>query len=151
MVGLELAELRREEVVRESIPVLAPLGLAFKRMMAMVERETSLSAPKWFVLVILSRRDGIGQGAVSQLFEVDPSRVTRIAQALEGDGLVRRKRDAEDNRVVRMFLTEEGRRWLRELPDLNRRIEKRIRSVFSEEEHEELQRMLGLLAEAMKE
>jgi DNA-binding MarR family transcriptional regulator len=151
MVGLELAELRREEVVRESIPVLAPLGLAFKRMMAMVERETGLSAPKWFVLVILSRRDGIGQGEVSQLFEVDPSRVTRIAQALEGDGLVRRKRDPEDNRVVRMFLTEEGRRWLRELPDLNRRIEKRIRSVFSEEEHEELQRMLGLLAEAMKE
>jgi MarR family transcriptional regulator, organic hydroperoxide resistance regulator len=151
MVRLELAELRREEVVRESIPVLAPLGLAFKRMMAMVERETGLSAPKWFVLVILSRRDGIGQGEVSQLFEVDPSRVTRIAQALEGDGLVRRKRDPEDNRVVRMFLTEEGRRWLRELPDLNRRIEKRIRSVFSEEEHEELQRMLGLLAEAMKE
>jgi MarR family transcriptional regulator, organic hydroperoxide resistance regulator len=151
MVGLELTEIRREEVLRESIPVLAPLGLAFKRMMGMVERETGLSAPKWFVLVILSRRDGIGQGEVSQLFEVDPSRVTRIAQALEGDGLVRRKRDPEDNRVVRMFLTEEGRRWLRELPDLNRRIEKRIRSVFSEEEHEELQRMLGLLAEAMKE
>ena len=146
-----MAELRREEVVRESIPVLAPLGLAFKRMMAMVERETGLSAPKWFVLVVLSRRDGIGQGEVSQLFEVDPSRVTRIAQALEGDGLVRRERDPEDNRVVRMYLTEEGRRWLRKLPDLNRRVEKRIRSVFSEEEHEELQRMLGLLAGAMKE
>jgi len=151
MVGLKLAELRREEVVRESIPVLAPLGLAFKRMMAMVERETGLSAPKWFVLVVLSRRDGIGQGEVSQLFEVDPSRVTRIAQALEGEGLVRRERDPEDNRVVRMYLTEEGRRWLRKLPDLNRRVEKRIRSVFSEEEHEELQRMLGLLAGAMKE
>ena len=151
MVRLELAELRREEVVRESIPVLAPLGLAFKRMMAMVERETGLSAPKWFVLVVLSRRDGIGQGEVSQLFEVDPSRVTRIAQALEGDGLVRRARDREDNRVVRMYLTDEGRRRLRKLPDLNRRIEKRIRSVLSEEEHGELQRMLGLLAEAMKE
>jgi len=151
MVGLKLAELRREEVVRESIPVLAPLGLAFKRMMAMVERETGLSAPKWFVLVVLSRRDGIGQGEVSQLFEVDPSRVTRIAQALEGEGLVRRERDPEDNLVVKMYLTEEGRRWLRKLPDLNRRVEKRIRSVFSEEEHEELQRMLGLLAGAMKE
>jgi hypothetical protein len=30
-------------------------------------------------------------------------------------------------------------------------MEERIRSVFSEEEHEELKRMLGLLAEAMKE
>jgi DNA-binding MarR family transcriptional regulator len=149
--GLKLAELRREEVIRESIPVLSPLGLAFRRMMAMVERETGLSAPKWFVLVMLSGRDGIGQGEVSQTYDVDPSRVTRIAQALEGDGLIRRERDPEDNRVVRMYLTEEGRRWLRKLPDFNRRIEKRIRSVFSEEEHEELRRMLGLLAEAMKE
>ena len=117
----------------------------------MVERETGLSAPKWFVLVVLRKRDGVSQGEVSQLFEVDPSRVTRIAQALESDGLVRRERDPDDNRVVRMYLTEEGRRRLRRLPALNRRMEERIRSVFSEEEHEELKRMLGLLAEAMKE
>jgi MarR family transcriptional regulator, organic hydroperoxide resistance regulator len=151
MGGLKLVELRREGVFRESIPVLSPLGLAFKRMMAMVERETGLSAPKWLLLVVLSRRDGASQGEMSHVFEVDPSRVTRIAQALEGDGLVRRERDPEDNRVVRMYLTSEGRRWLRELPDLNRRIEERIRSVFGEEEIEELRRMLGLLAEAMKE
>jgi MarR family transcriptional regulator, organic hydroperoxide resistance regulator len=88
---------------------------------------------------------------VSQHFEVDPSRVSRIARALESDGLVRRERDPEDNRVVRMYLTAEGHRWLRKLPGLNGRIEKRIMIVFSEEELEELRRMLGLLAEAMKE
>jgi DNA-binding MarR family transcriptional regulator len=131
--------------------MLTPLGLAFKRMMALVERETGLSAPKWFVLVILSRHDGIGQGEISHLFEVDPSRVTRIGQGLESDGLVRRERDPEDNRVVRMYLTEEGRLRLQGLPDLNRRVEGRIREVLSEEEHEELRRMLGLLAEGMKE
>jgi DNA-binding MarR family transcriptional regulator len=131
--------------------MLTPLGLAFKRMMALVERETGLSAPKWFVLVILSRYDGLGQGEISQLFEVEPSRVTRIGQGLESDGLVRRERDPEDNRVVRMYLTEEGRLRLQGLPDLNRRVEGRIREVLSEEEHEELRRMLGLLAEGMKE
>jgi DNA-binding MarR family transcriptional regulator len=131
--------------------MLTPLGLAFKRMIALVERETGLSAPKWFVLVILSRYDGLGQGEISQLFEVEPSRVTRIGQGLESDGLVRRERDPEDNRVVRMYLTEEGRLRLQGLPDLNRRVEGRIREVLSEEEHEELRRMLGLLAEGMKE
>lgn len=131
--------------------MLAPLGLAFKRMMAMVERETGLSAPKWFVLVVLRKLDGTSQGEISQLFEVDPSRVTRIGQSLEGDGLVRRERDPEDNRVVRMYLTEEGRRRLRRLPVLNRRMEERIQDIFSEEEQEELERMLGLLAGAMKE
>jgi len=29
-------------VIRESIPMLSPLGLAFKRIMAMVGRETGL-------------------------------------------------------------------------------------------------------------
>jgi DNA-binding MarR family transcriptional regulator len=111
--------------------MLAPLGLAFKRMMAMVERETGLSAPKWFVLVVLRKLDGTSQGEISQLFEVDPSRVTRIGQSLEGDGLVRRERDPEDNRVVRMYLTEEGRRRLRRLPVLNRRMEERIQDIFS--------------------
>jgi len=108
-----VAESRREEVIRVSIPVLTPLGLAFKRMIALVERKTGLSAPKWFVLVILSREDGIGQGEISRLYGVDPSRVTRIGQGLESDGLVRRERDPEDNRVVRMYLTEEGRLRLR--------------------------------------
>jgi MarR family transcriptional regulator, organic hydroperoxide resistance regulator len=110
-----------------------------------------LSAPKWFVLVILSREDGIGQGEISRLYGVDPSRVTRIGQGLESDGLVRRERDPEDNRVVRMYLTEEGRLRLRGLPELNSQVEARIREVLSAEEHEELQRMLGLLAEGMKE
>ena len=146
-----MVESRREEVIRESIPMLTPLGLAFKRMMALVERETGLSAPKWFVLVILSRYDGLGQGEISQLFEVEPSRVTRIGQGLESDGLVRRERDPEDNRVVRMYLTEEGRLRLQGLPDLTRRVKGCIREVLSEEEHEELRRMLGLLAEGMKE
>jgi DNA-binding MarR family transcriptional regulator len=131
--------------------MLTPLGLAFKRMMALVERETGLSAPKWFVLVILSRYDGLGQGEISQLFEVEPSRVTRIGQGLESDGLVRRERDPEDNRVVRMYLTEEGRLRLQGLPDLTRRVKGCIREVLSEEEHEELRRMLGLLAEGMKQ
>ena len=41
-----MAESRRETVVWESIPVLAPLGLAFKRMMAIVERESGLTAAR---------------------------------------------------------------------------------------------------------
>jgi DNA-binding MarR family transcriptional regulator len=53
--------------------------------------------------------------------------------------------------VVRMYLTEEGRLRLRGLPELNSQVEARIREVLSAEEHEELRRMLGMLAEGMKE
>lgn len=149
-----MEELRREEVIGESVPMLAPLlaplGLAFKRMTSLVERETGLSAPKWFLLMLLNRQDGIGQGEVSENFEMDPSRVTRIGQAMEADGLVRRERDPEDNRVMRMYLTDQGRAALREVSELNELLESRILDVLNEEEVEALGRNLFVLAEALR-
>ena len=130
--------------------MLRPLGLSFKRMMALVEREAGLSAPKWFVLVMLREKDGVSQAEVGERFEVDPSRVTRIVQSLEADGLVRRERDPEDNRAMRLYLTDGGRRRLRKQPQVNESLESRIREVLGEDEAEDLRRMLGALAEGLK-
>lgn len=141
----------REEVLEGVHPVLPSLALAFKRMIATIERETGIAGMKWFLLTMLARRDGAGQGELAQEFELDPSRVTRTAQSLESDGLVRRERDPEDNRVMRMYLTDEGRRVLSDLPRINEKLESRVHSVLSEEEFGELRRMLAVLAEAMKE
>jgi DNA-binding MarR family transcriptional regulator len=141
---------RREEVLRGVHPVLPSLALAFKRMVATIERESGVGGMKWFLLTVLGRRDGLSQGEFTQEYEMDPSRVTRTAQSLEADGLIRRERDAEDNRVMRMYLTEEGLEVLQKLPEINEQLRRRVHSVLSEEEFEELRRMLGLLAGAMK-
>lgn len=140
----------REEVMRGIHPVLPSLALAFKRMVATIERESGIAGMKWFLLTVLGRRDGLSQGEFTQEYEMEPSRVTRTAQSLEVDGLIRRERDPEDNRVMRMYLTGEGRDVLRKLPEINDELRRRVHSVLSEEEFEELRRMLGLLAGAMK-
>jgi len=143
-------ERSREEVFRGVHPVLPSLALAFKRLVATIERESGVGGMKWFLLTVLGRRDGMSQGAFTQEYEMDPSRVTRTAQSLEADGLIRRERDVDDNRVMRMYLTEEGSEVLDRLPEINEQLRRRVHSVLSEEEFEELRRMLGLLAEAMK-
>ena len=140
----------KEEVLRGVHPVLPSLALAFKRLVATRERESGVGGMKWFLLTVLGRRDGLSQGEFTQEYEMDPSRVTRTAQSLEADGLIRRERDPEDNRVMRMYLTEEGSEVLGRLPEINEQLRSRVHSVLSEEEFEELRRMLGLLAEAMK-
>jgi DNA-binding MarR family transcriptional regulator len=140
----------KEEILRGVHPVLPSLALAFKRMLTTIERESGIGGMKWFLLTVLDRRDGLSQGEFTQEHELDPSRVTRTAQSLEADGLIRRERDVEDNRVMRMYLTEEGSRVLDRLPEINEQLRSRVHSVLSEEEFEELRRMLGLLAEAMK-
>ncbi|WP_273841653.1 MarR family winged helix-turn-helix transcriptional regulator [Rubrobacter calidifluminis] len=131
-------------------PLLEQLALAFKRTLGAIEREGGIGAMKLFVLSEIGRGDGVSQAAICQEHGLDPSRVTRFAQALEGEGLIFRERDPEDNRVVRMYLTSEGRRLLEVVPALEEGLGRRVSGAMSEREVEELRRLLGLLAEAMK-
>jgi DNA-binding MarR family transcriptional regulator len=133
-------------------PLIRVLARAFKRAVALVERESGVPGMWWFVMGVLSRSDGISQAEFVRLQDTaDPSRVTRTAQALEAEGLIRRERDPEDNRVVRMYLTDEGRRMAEErLPLVNEVLRGRARTVMSEEELAEFGRLLGRFAEAMK-
>ncbi len=50
----------------------------------------------------------LGQLAAAE--QVRPPTMTRIVQALEQDGLVRRERDADDGRVHRLRASAQGRR-----------------------------------------
>lgn len=127
------------------------LALAFKRMISTIERESGIGGMKWFLLTVLNGRDGLSQGAFVAEFEMDASRVTRTAQSLESDGFIRRERDEQDNRVVRMYLTDVGREQLEKLPEINGELRRRVHSVLTEDEFGELRRMLALLAGAMKD
>lgn len=139
------------ETVQGTSPLLAPLGFAFWRMKGAFEREMGVSAGTWFTLALLAKEDGMSHGELSHKFEIDPSRVTRLAKRLEREGLLRRERDSEDTRVVRMYLTEKGRGLVEALSDRRERFDRRIGAVVSPEELEELRRMLGILAEAAED
>ena len=126
------------------------LGLAFWRMKHAFEREVGLSAAAWFLLTMLIDENGISQVEVSQRFEVDPSRITRLAQGLERKGLLCRERDSEDNRVLRLRATEEGRRLISSRQERREGFEERIRQEFTRKELAEFRRMLGSVAQLMK-
>jgi len=153
-----LKERTSEETARRSTEVqdisdslLPSLGLAFWRMKHAFEREVGLSTATWFLLSMLIEEDGISQGEVSHRFEVDPSRITRLAQRLQDEGLLRRERDPEDNRVVRLYVTEEGRLLVESSQERRERFESRFRREFSPEELAEFRRALGVVARLMED
>lgn len=115
------------------------------------EREVGISAAVWFLLSMLIEEDGISQGEVSHRFEVDPSRITRLAQRLEQEGLLRRERDAEDSRVVRLRATKEGRRQIERCRERHERFEDRILQKLSKQELMEFQRVLDIVSKVMKD
>ncbi|HJQ29285.1 MAG TPA: MarR family transcriptional regulator [Rubrobacter sp.] len=126
------------------------LGLAFWRMKHTFEREVGLSAATWFLLSMIIEEEGISQGEVSHRFEVDPSRITRLAQRLEGEGLLSRERDPEDNRVVRLYATEKGRLLAESCQERREGFERRIEREFTLEELTEFRRALGVVSRLMQ-
>jgi DNA-binding MarR family transcriptional regulator len=147
----EETALRSAAVQDISDSLLPSLGLAFWRMKHAFEREVGLSTATWFLLSMLIEEDGISQGEVSHRFEVDPSRITRLAQRLQDEGLLRRKRDPEDNRVVRLYITEEGRLLIEDCQERRERFESRFRREFSTEELAEFRRVLGVVSRLMQD
>ncbi|WP_053057520.1 MarR family winged helix-turn-helix transcriptional regulator [Rubrobacter aplysinae] len=131
--------------------VLAPLNGAFKALLAAFERDVGVSGPRYFllrVLVVDGGEDGLGQGEVCRRFRVDPSRVTRIAKAAEAEGLIRRVRDPADNRVLRLYPTDEGRRVYEEAALNEERFRSRVGEAVSQQDLEELRQTLEKLERA---
>ena len=147
----EETALRSAAVQDMSDSLLPSLGLAFWRMKHAFEREVGISTATWFLLSMLIEEDGISQGEVSHRFEVDPSRITRLAQRLQDEGLLRRKRDPGDNRVVRLYASEEGRSLIEDCQERRERFESRFRREFSTEELAEFRRALGVVSRLMQD
>jgi DNA-binding MarR family transcriptional regulator len=77
-------------------------------------QDTGVSPAGLGVLRMLAIRDGLKSSEVAARGVSTPGTVTSVVDTLVRDGLVERRRDDEDRRVVRLYLTGEGRRKLDE-------------------------------------
>ena len=59
-------------------------------------------------LIELMSARGIAQGELAALLGLDKSTVSRLASGLERKGWIRRGRDEDNQRYVRLYLTEQG-------------------------------------------
>lgn len=68
-----------------------------------------VTPPQWGVLALLLVENGLTIGAISQKRGIDVPTVTGIVKRLEQAGLIERLHSREDRRIVRVYLTDEGR------------------------------------------
>lgn len=62
-----------------------------------------------FVLLNIDTDNGTPATKIAPLLGMEPRSLTRMLKSLEERGLIYRKSDKEDKRLVRIFLTEEGK------------------------------------------
>ncbi|HEX6554249.1 MAG TPA: MarR family transcriptional regulator [Ktedonobacteraceae bacterium] len=74
-----------------------------------------ITPPQWVVLELLSRQERQTISMLAQFLLLDGPGVTNLAKRLEQSGLVTRVRSREDERVVEVSLTAEGRDIVRSL------------------------------------
>ena len=68
-----------------------------------------MSASEARALIELVSARGIAQGELASLLGLDKSTVSRLAAGLERKGWIRRGRDEDNQRYVRLYLTPAGR------------------------------------------
>lgn len=83
-------------------------GHAFTRVYKPMLDELGLTYPQYLVMVALWESDGQTVGQIGDRLLLESSTLTPLLKRLETAALVRRERDREDERQVRVYLTEAG-------------------------------------------
>ena len=97
-----------------------------------------VTPPQLGVLSLLSESDGETVGTIAQRRGLDAPTITGIVKRLEQNGLVERLHDREDRRVVKVYLTDEGRDVMRLLPEAIATYQNAMTRGFSEAEQRDL-------------
>ena len=77
----------------------------------------------WRVLAALREQDGRRMGDLSATTSIEVSTLTRLVDNMEKKGVVARRRDAGDARVVALHVTPIGRRLTQRIVPIARRYE----------------------------
>lgn len=94
------------------------------------------------MLFILNKKDGQSQKELADRLNVKPSTITVMLGRMEKSGLVERRQDDEDQRVSRVYITEEGKNVCEKAKEVMKNLEEECFGNLSSEEKIILRRLL---------
>lgn len=104
-----------------------------------------LTAPQWAVLARLWGEDGQSPSIIGKSLHFDKTTATGIVDRLEQKGLVRKVRDLEDRRLIRVYLTDKGNKLKKELPQFAREVNELATKGFDKNDIERLKGYLRMI------
>lgn len=98
--------------------MLADTSRILRRSFDVRARDIGVTRAQWQVLTTLLRHEGVNQGGLAELLDVDPITVCRMVDRLQDATLVERRADPADRRSWRLFLTPRAHDLLAQLRPL---------------------------------
>lgn len=99
----------------------------------------------------LVRRGPFSVSEIADISNVSPSAITQACKKLEREGLIKRRRDERDQRVVWLDVTEKGRGEVRVLELAQRERLSSMLRVLSPDQKDMLETLLDAVAEPIRE
>ncbi|MGW2212573.1 MarR family winged helix-turn-helix transcriptional regulator [Streptomyces sp. NPDC001781] len=126
---------------------------AFNGVYRVLLRDLGLTYPQYLVMLVLWERGALPVKQLGEHLRLDSGTLSPLLKRLEGAGLVRRERDASDERSVRVTLTGEGTALRERALEVPRRIAAATGADPAEigELRDRLDRLTGALDAAVRE
>ena len=134
----------------EDWELLSQVCQAFRTLTDSFMDQIDMHRAQAILLCQLYDRDGLSQSEIGEQLSVQGATVTNIVQRMEETGLVTRTRDLDDNRLVRVYLTEVGKKQERAIFEQFVKIEETVFAGFDETDRALLRRYLKQLNQNME-
>ncbi len=104
--------------------------------------EFGLSIPEWRVIAVVGGFAPLSSNEICRLTEMDKAKVSRAVTRLVAAGLLSRKPDPADQRLIRLAFTKKGRKVYDAIVPRARALERELTEALEPGEREVLERVL---------
>ena len=128
-----------------------PLYAASRKVLSLytpILNELGITYTQYLVFLVLWQDDGITVGEIGRRLYLDNGTLSPVLKKLEGAGCLKRTRSSEDERIVKITLTEKGRELKAKAGEIPSRIGSCI--PLGEKDAQELYRLLYSLLKEEK-
>jgi MarR family transcriptional regulator, organic hydroperoxide resistance regulator len=127
----------------EDCALMAQFAQAYRNLSDYFMDQIEMHRSQASVLCKLYAQNGLTQSEIAQQLSIQGATLTDMLQRMEEAGSVTRRRDAEDNRLVRVYLTDMGREKERFIMEQFLKLEDAIFTGFSEDERTVMRQLLN--------
>jgi DNA-binding MarR family transcriptional regulator len=127
-------ELSDETQLVEDWALLAQFAQAYRGLSDFFMDQIAMHRSQARVLCKLYAQDGMTQSEIAQLLSIQGATITDMLQRMEETGYVTRRRDPQDNRLVRVYLTNAGQQKERFIMEQFLKLESTVFAGFDDSE-----------------
>ncbi len=138
----------------KKLPVMSRLGVVFLTWRRHLEKTTkshSLTLNQYYILRQLKQKEYLNPSEIAEILFADRPTATVVIDNLKKYGYVKKERDAEDGKRIRVSITEAG---IRQVDEAERDMEEMTTfdplACLSEEEKQTLEELLVKMQNHMK-